>query len=234
MFSALLLMFSRSQTLSMKSGLICLSILFPVGISFAPVSMDTSLGHFNTVIFRRVLSFGGCVPHCPLSFIFVSCWLSLIPPHSAWTLSGAERVPSLDSCSASAPVNGRLSGNLSSCVNVSSLSFSKVPRGDRGGPVVHPHRWTIPSAPSQPSSFSICSWGPARASQCPRHPCCLLTSTSLPARWHAAWWPVLFVFWRLWKGGWVWTWTTFQLQEAFVSVCSALLANESVVILRER
>lgn len=55
MFSALLLMFSRSRALSMKTGLICLSILFICGISFTPVSMDTSLGHFNTVIFRSVL-----------------------------------------------------------------------------------------------------------------------------------------------------------------------------------
>lgn len=39
----------------MKTGLICLAILFTVGISFTPVSMDTSLGHFNTVIFRSVL-----------------------------------------------------------------------------------------------------------------------------------------------------------------------------------
>lgn len=225
MFSALLLMFSSSQTLSIKTGLICLSILFTVRISFTPVSMDTSLGHFNTVIFRSVLPFGGSVPHCPLSFIFVSCWLSLIPPHSAWTCNGAGCVLLLDSCATSAPVNRTLLWNLSSCVNVSSLSFSKVPRGDRGGPVVHHHRWTMPSIPSQPSSFFISSWGPARGSRCPCHPCCLLTCTSLPARWHAARWPVLFLFWRLWKGGWIWTWSTFQLQKAFVSLRSAIVTN---------
>lgn len=55
MFLTLLLMFSSSQTLLMKTGLICLSILFTVGISFTPVSMDTSLGRFTTVIFRSVL-----------------------------------------------------------------------------------------------------------------------------------------------------------------------------------
>lgn len=225
MFSALLLMFSRSRALSMKTGLICLSILFTVGISFTAVSMDTSLGHFNAVIFRSVLPLRW--QRAALSPIFHLCLMLalLIPPHSAWTLSGADCVPLLDSCATSAPVNRTPSWNLSSCVNVSSLSFSEVPRGDRGGPVVHHHRWTIPSIPSQPSSFSIYSWGPALGSQCPCHPCCLLTCTSLPARWHAARWPVLFLFWRLWKGGWVWTWTTFQLQKAFVSVCSAILAT---------
>lgn len=85
MFSALLLMFSSSQTLSMKTGLICLSILFTVGISFTPVSMDTSLGHFNTVIFRSVLPLRWW--RAALSSIFHLCLMLALFDSSSQSMS---------------------------------------------------------------------------------------------------------------------------------------------------
>lgn len=97
------------------------------------------------------------------------------------------------------------------------LSFSEVSWGDRGGPVVSHHRWAISSSWSPSSSFSICHRGPALSFQCPGHPCCLLTHTSLPARRHEAWRPVLLLFRRLRKGGWVWTRQAAKLSKAYVS-----------------
>lgn len=222
MISALLLMFSSSQTLSMKSGLICLSILFTVGI-FSHLSLRMLALGILTLSFSEE-----CVSPLVAVCRIVLYLSSSSHGGSLWFLLTVHEVsagPIVFCNQTVAPVNRTLSWNLSSCVNVSSLLFSKVSRGDRGGPVVH-HQWrTIPSLPSLPSSFFICCREPPHGSQCPCHPCCLLTCTSLPARWHAAWWPVLFLFWRLWKGGWVRTRTTVKLQKAFVSLCFAVLAN---------
>lgn len=83
-----------------------------------------------------------------------------------------------------------------------SMSFCEVPWGVRGGPVVSHHRRSIPFT-SSPSSFSI-RRDPSPSFQCSWHPCCLLTHNSLPAWGFQAWWPFLFLIWRLWKGRWFW------------------------------
>ena len=110
-----------------------------------------------------------------------------------------------------------------------SLLSTKVSWGDRGGPLVRHHWWPIPFLPLS-SPFSIRCRGRALSFQYPCQPRCLLTRASLPAWWHEAWWPVVFLLGRLWKRGWIWTRENTQLPKAFVS-CFVLIASSSILLM---